>query len=114
MTKLQRYEKAKEDSLLKWEDLLDELLESGEIAAGTCGFCVQYGSWIRDPWNPPYFAGCDQCPIVKAEGMRCEATRWWDRGFELYGEDQVPFCLAILCWLHSDDLKPLALESADK
>ena len=104
MTKLQKYNAAKNGAIKGWEERLD-MAVCGEpvYAGGECTFCELYkGHQHR----------CSCCPIRKAEGEECDCTNWWGDMIALPpNEERTPHILAILMWLHSDDLKPLALEA---
>ena len=106
MTKLQRYEKAKRETLKAWHyDLLYQL--GVDHKYGRCGFCDMYYDNHSGTGDT-----CHGCPIVAAEGEPCYDADWPDKNER--GDGCIAFILAILCWLQSDDLKPLALESTDK
>ncbi len=93
MTKLERLERAKKQTLKRWEYFLDRafLIERrrGHLTRKhkTCGFC--------DYYSPDHnLLSCGGCPINKIELQTCG-----DVGFMAHTES-FTYCLAVLIYIH--------------
>jgi len=93
MTKEQRLQKAKEQSLKKWENIYSES-ENGESPniGDRCGFCKQYNM------------ECESCcPVGIAEKDWCDDTKWWYDLMYYVDNDPALFrqwVLAIMIYIH--------------
>ena len=93
MTKLQKLNKAKKESLEKWELLIYE--PDVYHICSFCGFCAE--------WYDDALCGC--CPIRQVEGEPCFETDWWGEAECRYLADYederlVPFYLAVMIYIH--------------
>lgn len=90
-----KFERAKRQTLKKWNLLIDEVLQDVCWSYEDCGFCEAYLDWTN--WKTDENKICSKCPIKKWNKDSCMKDGSW---YDQLNENEIPDILAVLIYVH--------------
>ena len=72
-----KFERAKRQTLKRWESIIEAHISGKKGIPLSCGFCTEYAdSWVG------YI--CKNCPIYRIHRKPCYHTRWYGKSIDAY------------------------------